>query len=515
MDATLKKPPASNRSYTGSTTSGTASPVALTARSHSYRRPQDDGVPAGCQSSRIAGRHGEMGDCAVDAHAVGSPLIKCSRTNFDPRGIHKLNELGVHNFKAHCRRNSKLQPASSGLVGQVAGSKLPYDTDSVQGSNTQRSYFDDSYKKTPRPVDEGIPAGCVSSRIAGRHGEMGDHAVDMHAVGSPLHKSARSNLDPRGHHKLTRHNPRASVMGGSERQLGASSGMVGERADTFQFVNLDGSTGQTPTNYRSVKSLHEEGIPAGCFMGRIAGRHGEMGDHGIDAHCNNSSLHHSSRSNLHPEGHPKMKDMGLATTRAGYRRNSKMMAASSGLVGQAAGSRLPWDQESSSGSVLRGSQSAHVLPSARPKDEGVPAGCVSGRIAGRHGEQGDYAVDAHAVGSSLHKSARSNLDPRDHGKLTRHNPRASVLAGSQPALGASSGLPGDRTGATYFGHEEPKSTFNPAPRAGRRNSHAGSTVSSNATGMPFSRSRCEEVTEHTRTLIKGHLSGMQATVKAN
>jgi len=134
-------------------------------------------------------------------------------------------------------------------------------------------------------------------------------------------------------------------------------------------------------------------------MGRIAGCHGEMGDHGMDAHCNNSSLHHSSRSNLHPEDHPKMKGMGLATTRAGCRRNSKMLAVSSGLVGQPTGDRLPWDQESSSGKPLQG-------PSARPKDEGVPAGCVSGRIAGRHGEQG-----------------------------------------------ASSGLPGDRTGATYFGHQ--------------------------------------------------------------
>jgi len=87
---------------------------------------------------------------------------------------------------------------------------------------------------------------------------------------------------------------------------------------------------------------------------------------------------------------------------------------------------------------------------------GIPAGCVSSRIAGKHGEMGDHGIDAYSHNSPLHKSARSNLDPRGHEKLAGcQNPRACIdRAGKPQRAAACSGLPGQAAGSSYPGHEE-------------------------------------------------------------
>lgn len=421
------------------------------------RSPADDGIPAGCVSARIAGRHtnvkdgnklsirgagsptGEMGDYGIDAHAMASPMIKCARNNLDPRAHHKMTELGLHTTRGHHRSTKPMLGVSSGLIGQKAGATSCFDERNGVKDNGTRSMPE---FKPWHPAEADLPAGCVSGRCAGRTvnvkvggqdsitvarcvGEMGDHGIDAMAVKSPLHKSARSNLDPRDHHKMTRHNPRASIGGGSRRDasFGASSGMIGMKAGEVNYepdytLNSSRSAGALPRN------AHEEGIPAGCVSGRVAGR-------------------------------------------------------SVGTFGRSAG------------------------------------------------EMGDYGIDAFAVSSSLHKSARNNLDPRDHHKMTRHNPRASVSGGVQRGLGASAGCIGEKAGASYpdsespFVHQQtaPSQNFSymPQPRSARKTSDAGSHISGAANdccaGMPFSHGRCEQVTDFTRSLAQGH-TGVR-TIKLN
>lgn len=352
-----------------------------------------------------------MGDHAIDAHSMGHPLIKCARNNLDPRSHHKLEELGLHFTHGHHKRNSRSLGASSGLIGEKAGATSVFDEPRPSsGFGPQQAY-------KPTPADAGVPAGCVSGRVGGRAGEMGDYGIDAYAMSSPLHKSARNNVDPRHHHKMDRHNPRASVMGGRERPLGATAGLPGQR----NGGNAGSDAGQSVTSSRSMGAL------------------------------------------------------------------PRTLA-----------------------------------------DEGIPAGCVSSRVAGRGGEMGDHGIDAYAVSSALHKSARSNVDPREHHKMTRHNPRASVSMGKAPGLGASAGCIGEKAGTTYHGAEAspfahtmtPRADshfgYAPQPRSARKNSNSSvgvSRASSCCAGMPFSHSRCHEVTDFTRSLAKGH-TGVR-TMKLN
>lgn len=260
-----------------------------------------------------------------------------------------------------------------------------------------------------------------------------------------------------------------------------------------------------------------------------------MGDHGIDAYAVGHPLIKCARNNLDPRGHHKITELGLHTVRGHHRRDSKNLGVSSGLIGEKAGAMMTGCTEASAYGGFVGSRS---VPSFSPNDEGIPAGCVSGRQAGRHrllasgesvpsGEMGDHGIDAFAVKSSLHKSARSNLDPRDHHKLTRHNPRASISAGQARGAGVSSGLVGEKAGTCYFGHTDgqqfehtlPRSDvsgFAPPRRAVRNGdaaSDAPSQVSDCCVGMPFSHSACEEVSDFTRSLAKGHTGVTQKTIQ--
>lgn len=320
----------------------------------------EEGIPAGCVSSRTAGVKGGMGDHGIDAYSHMSPLHKSSRSNLDPRGHGKLDARS--NPRASIMRGQKPKlGASSGLIGQPAGSVLPWDRDDYVWP-TPRSLASSralSATMTPRkalprtPAEDGIPAGCVSGRSAGVKGGMGDHGIDAYSHNSPLHKSARSNLDPRDHGSLTRSNPRASIMRGREiARLGASSGLIGQSAGSTLPWEAPGVT-QTP---RSLASSRAFSLPN--TLPKQAGVRGYAGDSGIDQHSVNSPIHRSARSNVDP----RADSTGRGNVRSSLSRaaGKPRVGVSSGLIGQPAGSTLPWE---ATGYVA----TPRSLPSSRPQ----------------------------------------------------------------------------------------------------------------------------------------------------
>lgn len=192
------------------------------------------GIPAGCCHSRMGGKQGEMGDHAIDAIAVASPLHMCSRSNLDPRGYQKLRDMGWVNTHAVIRRDSKQLPACSGLIGQTAGSRWFWGEGIETPRSMASSRSEGTLLKPPRSLaEDNVPAGVYNHRVAGVNGGQGDYGIDAFAVHSQLHRSVRNSFDPRSQQLLHRPNPRASVHqrpGDKHGVAGVSSGLIGQSA---------------------------------------------------------------------------------------------------------------------------------------------------------------------------------------------------------------------------------------------------------------------------------------------
>mmetsp|Transcript_25040 Transcript_25040/g.54489 ORF Transcript_25040/g.54489 Transcript_25040/m.54489 type:complete len:411 (-) Transcript_25040:198-1430(-) len=366
------------------------------------------GIPAGCRSDRVAGRAGEMGDHGIDAYAVGSSLLKCSRNGVDPRAHQKLASTGLMNTKGNPPRDPMHLPVSSGLIGQPAGSRLPYDTGSESARSVRSSRSEGSLQKPATLAEAGVAAGVHSYRMAGDRGEVCDPAADHHAH-QQLHKTPASmNVQgwehPHAHFAHLRRVPRTGV----------SSGLIGQRAGEFypghEESPFDFVTDKNYGNhagYSARQRGYEEAIPNSEFM---ATDHSQLIKNRRPTPRRPSNLSEAESLRSSRTSDAGISEEAPPSARSASQRSQRSSAASSAASGSRAKKEEPKSSARSRASSVSSTSTAIHLPTKAK----VPSGSCTSSRAGSSTTTSYLRGSSKAESSATHSAAESKgleLDP--------------------------------------------------------------------------------------------------------